>query len=168
MFNKGEFFRTPIESFPIKHLFIVLRNPESRFCSGIKFARERNFGKSHKLKDLVPKTNSEWKDLPLHVRIHLAPISPTIEWLLQSVKELEACETVQFISLECLNFYLEQIGLPQRTLNKCEGGTVKIREWELSKHLFESDIQLYNSVNFGENMTFDEAFKIVQCSNLRV
>jgi len=158
--------RIPRETYRVKHLVIVLRHPERRFESGMAFARHKKFGSSNSLADLVPKTNSGWRRLPKLVRIHLAPISLAIEWLLEEVKELKFCETVEFINLNALDRKLSSIGVRNRTVNKGPSKPIYDEsEWEASKHLFESDIRLFETAPRDTPLDFATALKHVQSCN---
>lgn len=158
--------RRPAESYPVTHLVIVLRNPKRRFESGLAFSRERNFGASHALDALVPKTNEGWRHLPSLVRIHLAPISLAIEWLLTEVKELKSCKTVEFIPLSSLDKKLTSIGIKPKRVNKGPSTPLyEESEWEKSKHLFESDIRLFETAPFEKSMDFESALSLVQSCN---
>ena len=158
--------RRPAEAYPVKHLVVVLRHPQRRFESGLAFVRNRNLGMSHALDALVPTTNQGWRELPKLVRIHLAPISLVIEWLLTEVRELKSCETVEFIPLAYLDTKLRSIGIKPKRVNKGPSKPVYDEsEWEASKHLFDSDIQLFDRVPFRKTLGFEAALKLVQSCN---
>lgn len=163
----GKFGRVPKTSYPVKHLTIVVREPKQRFYSSIKFCRQRKFTKSGTLSELVPKKNSEWKSLPWSVTSHTAPVSLAIENILKEVEELKSCETVTFIPLKDLTPTLKRLGVFKGIKNKTlpTAPPPTQHEWEASKHLFASDIELFEKAPFHSQIPLKEAISILENVN---